>query len=190
MSDIKKIPTIKSFIKELFQTIILGIAIFAILQVSLQPYKVEGSSMHPTMESGDFVIVNKITYWEIPFYESINHQYLFTGPRRGDLVVFDYPFDPSRKFVKRVIAIPGDTLEIKSGSVIINSKVINEPYVYHPSYDNVRPITIPRGSYYVLGDNRQNSQDSRSFGLISSENISGKALISYWPISNLVDDLR
>ena len=190
MPDTQKTSNLKSFIKEIFQTIILGVAIFAILQVSLQPYKVEGSSMDPTMKSGDFVIVNKITYWKIPFVETIDHKYLFHGPMRGDLVIFDYPYDQSRKFVKRVIAIPGDTLEIKAGTVIVNSKVISEPYVYHPTNENVRPITIPRGSYYVLGDNRQNSQDSRSFGLISSENISGKALISYWPISNLVDDLR
>ena len=82
-----------------------------------------------------------------------------TKSKEGDLVIFDYPYDQSRKFVKRVIAIPGDTLEIKAGTVIVNSKVISEPYVYHPTNENVRPITIPRGSYYVLGDNRQNSQD-------------------------------
>jgi len=181
---------LKSLIREIFQTIILGIAIFAILQVSLQPYKVEGSSMHPTMKSGDFVLVNKVIYWKIPFYETINPEYIFHKPRRGELVIFDYPYDQSRKFVKRVIAGPGDTLEIKAGSVIVNSKVIDEPYVYHPSYENVRPITVPRNSYFVLGDNRQNSQDSRSFGLISSKDILGKALISYWPTSNIAHDLR
>ena len=105
-------------------------------------------------------------------------------------MIFDFPYDDSRKFVKRVIAVPGDTLEIKQGTVIINSEVIDEPYVYHPSTENIRPITVPRGSYFVLGDNRQNSQDSRSFGLVSSEAILGRALISYWPISNLAHDLR
>ena len=180
----------KSFIREVFQTIILGVAIFAILQVGLQPYKVEGSSMHPTMKSGDFVLVNKFIYWEIPFYETVNSEYAFHGPRRGELVVFDYPYDESRKFVKRVIAVPGDTLEINAGAVIVNNVVIDEPYVYHPSNENVRPITVPRDSYFVLGDNRKNSQDSRSFGLISSGHIVGRALISYWPISNLGHDLR
>ena len=146
--------------------------------------------MHPTLNSGDFVLVNKLIYWELPFYESISSKFVFHAPRRGELVVFGYPYDNSRKFVKRVIAGPGDTLEIKDGTVVVNSEVINEPYVYHPSTDTVRPITVPRDSYFVLGDNRKNSLDSRSFGLVSSENILGKALISYWPIANLADDLR
>ena len=190
MSNTMKMLKVKSFIREVFQTIILGVAIFVILQVSIQPYKVEGSSMHPTMSSGDFVLVNKVIYWKLPFYESVNSKYVFHTPRRGELVIFNFPYDDSRKFVKRVIAVPGDTLEIKQGTVIINSEVIDEPYVYHPSTENIRPITVPRGSYFVLGDNRQNSQDSRSFGLVSSEAILGRALISYWPISNLAHDLR
>ena len=179
-----------SLIREVFQTIILGIAIFVILQVTIQPYKVEGSSMQPTMNSGDFVLVNKLIYWKLPFYESISSKFVFHPPRRGELVIFDYPYDNSRKFVKRVIAGPGDTLEIKEGIVVVNSEAINEPYVYHRSKENYRPITVPRDSYFVLGDNRKNSQDSRSFGLVSSKNILGKALISYWPISNLAVDLR
>ena len=89
MSNTMKMLKVKSFIREVFQTIILGVAIFVILQISIQPYKVEGSSMHPTMSSGDFVLVNKVIYWKLPFYESVNSKYVFHTPRRGEFVIFD-----------------------------------------------------------------------------------------------------
>ena len=190
MLNLIEILKVRTFVREVFQTIILGIAVFVILQVSLQPYKVEGSSMYPTMKSGDFVLVNKVIYWEVPFYESISPKYIFHGPQRGELVIFQFPYDRSRKFVKRVIAVPGDTLEIKAGSIIINSQAISEPYVSTSSKEDVRALTVPRNSYFVLGDNRQNSQDSRSFGLVSSKDILGRAWISYWPISNLTNNLK
>jgi len=181
-------------IRELLETIILTLLVFLMLQFSIQNYVVDGPSMKPTLEDGEYVLVNKLGYLNFepqnidklnPFYTPKNDSVLFPfdPPKRGEILVFYYPRDVSRKFVKRIIGIPGETVEIKHGEVFINGKKIEEPYVYNQSSSNHPPITIPTDKYFVLGDNRKISNDSRDFGLVPTENVVGKAWFKFWPIN-------
>ena len=181
-------------LRELLETIILTLLVFLTLQFSIQNYVVDGPSMKPTLEDGEYVIVNKLSYLHfeprnidkfIPFYTTKNDSIIFPfdPPKRGEILVFYYPRDVSRKFVKRIIGIPGETVEIKHGEVFINGKVIEEPYVSNQSSSNLAPTTIPNDKYFVLGDNRKISNDSRSFGLVPTENVVGKTWFRFWPIN-------
>ena len=180
-----------SLFRELIETIILGGLIFTLIQATVQNYQVEGSSMVPTLMPGECVLTNKMTYSYFDsggYFQQIgkssSHQnnkvFLFGAPKRGDIVVFKYPHDLSRHFVKRVIATPGDQITIENGIVSVNEEVIYEPYINaQSSTSNMAPLILHAEEYFVLGDNRQSSNDSRAWGPIKNEHIVGSHWLSY-----------
>lgn len=138
----------------------------------VQPYRVEMTSMLDTLFPNDLVLVDKITY-------------RFQSPKRGDVVVFIPPNNVSEKYIKRVIGLPGDTIEIKDGTTYINGKPMVEPYVYSPMQYDYGPVEVPEGHIFVMGDNRSVSLDSRSFGPVERSSIIGKAVFVYFPFSHI-----
>lgn len=134
-------------------------------------FTVDGPSMQPTLHTGERLLIDKITY-------------RFREPARGDIVVFRYPADPSSYFIKRVIGVPGDHIQIAQGRVYVNGQLLEEEYVSSPTVARFRSDVVPEGHYFVLGDNRRNSQDSRSpaVGHVPRANIVGRAILRYWPI--------
>ena len=184
----------RTVIRELFETVILALLIFLGLQFSMGHYRVEGSSMLPNLAEGEHVIVNKLVYKRfdprdlvslVPFVEvgDDSDVFPFHAPRRGEVIIFEFPNNPERDFVKRVIGVPGDTIEIRHGSVIVNSIPLDEPYITPRDTGNMGRITVPEGGYFVLGDNRRASNDSRSWGPVPTHNIIGRALVSFWPLN-------
>src|SRR5947209_38984 len=182
------------FLWELIQTVALTLLIFLAMRAVIQNFKVEGTSMEPTLRSNEFLIVNKATYTRIdgtPIERVVggNHTqgvpvFLFGEPARGDIVVFRFPAQPDKDFIKRIIGVPGDTVEIRNGRVILNGVPQDERYISRePSYDTPRTI-VPPGNYYVLGDNRPNSSDSHVWGFVPADNLIGKAWFAYWPPSD------
>ena len=186
----------RALIRELIETVILALLIFLGLQFSIQNFRVEGSSMQPTLEEGQYVLVNKLVYLRLapqglssllPFVNSDREEVIFpfSAPSLGDVIIFHFPRDPSRDFVKRVIGVPGDVVEIKQGRVFLNGEEIDEPYVTHPDRGSMAPRSIPENSFFVLGDNRRASNDSRDWGTVPAELIIGRAWVSYWPLDRL-----
>ncbi len=139
----------------------------------VQAFKIPSGSMIPTLQVGDHILVWKFLYF-------------FTSPKRGDVIVFKFPQDESRDFVKRVIGLSGETLEIREGRVYINGKPLEEPYAVHlaggarRSQDNFAPVKVPEGDLFVMGDNRDSSQDSRYWGFLEARKIRGKAFLVYF----------
>ncbi len=158
----------RSLARELLETAVLTILIFLAIRLVVQNFRIEGSSMEPTLHAGQYLIVNKAVYWLHP-------------PERGDIVVFEYPRAPNRDFIKRVIGLPGEEVEVRNGVVYINGKRLYEPYISAPSNRSFGPRVVGPNEYFVLGDNRPNSSDSRTWGMLPREHIIGKAWISYWP---------
>jgi signal peptidase I len=137
-----------------------------------QPFKVEGTSMQPRLAEDERILVNKLVYRLRPVH-------------RGEVVVFWFPGDPERSFIKRVIGIPGDRVEIRAGTVYVDGERLREPYL-RPDYREVEdfgPVTVPPSDYFVLGDHRNVSNDSRSWGMVPARLIYGKAFLRYWPLS-------
>ena len=183
-------------LRELAETVILALLIFLLVRAAVQNFQVEGSSMEPTLQSGSYVLVNKAIYFEInletlskfiPFIDPGDDptRYLFRAPKRGDVIVFADPKLPEglpeRDFIKRIIGEPGDTVEVKQGKVFINGQPLDEPYILEPPRYTYGPETVPPGHYFVLGDNRNNSSDSRVWGMLPKEKIIGMAWLVYWP---------
>ena len=180
---------------ELVQTLVLAVLIFLLVRTVAQNFRVEGPSMEPGLHNGQYLLVNKAVYFKvnlgtlskyIPFIdaEEGEESFLFHGPQRGDVIVFRYPRDPDRDFIKRVIGIPGDRIRVEDGLVYVNDVLIEEDYISDPSGRSLEGEEIvPEKSYFVMGDNRPNSSDSRSWGFVPEENIIGKAMLSYWPLS-------
>ena len=181
----------RSLVRELIETVILGGLIFVLIQATIQNYQVEGASMVPTLTPGECVLTNKITYSHFSPSQYFNFAgesnkyqndkvFLLGPPERGDIVVFKYPNDPSRHFVKRVIGTPGDQVAIANGMVSVNQRVIYEPYINtQSSTSNMGPLILHSEEYFVLGDNRQASNDSRTWGPIRNEHIIGEYWLSY-----------
>lgn len=155
----------------------------------LQAFKIPSGSMKPTLLVGDHILVNKILYGlRIPF--SDDRVLTIREPERGEIIVFKWPKDPSRDFIKRIIGLPGDVVEVRDKVVYINGKPLEEPYVQHTDdhtrgarygpRDNFGPVKVPPGKYFVMGDNRDQSEDSRFWGFVDFELIKGKAMIIYW----------
>jgi signal peptidase I len=142
----------------------------------LQPVKVEGTSMLPRLHDGERIFVNKLIYYEWPRLE------------RGDIVVFWYPDDPEKSYIKRVIGLPGELVEIRDGVLYINGRELSEPYL-DPQRNLARhhlpPTPVKPHYYFVMGDNRDYSDDSRRWGLVPQKYIYGKALFRYWPLSEV-----
>lgn len=149
-------------------------ASFFIITFVYQPVRVEGTSMQPELRDQDRLFINKFAY----HFENIS---------RGDVVVFHYPRDPSKSYIKRVIALPGDTLSIDGGQVYVNGKAIQEPYVPERYRDDrsMPEVMIPPNDYFVMGDHRSISSDSRDFGPVPRNLIYGKAAFVYWPADNI-----
>jgi signal peptidase I len=183
---------------DVVETLVLAIFIFLAVRFSFQNFRVEGVSMAPSLEDGEYLIVNKLAYLKIdlsvfdwlPFFDAGNQpvRYLFGAPQRGDVVVFRSPDDSRRDFIKRIIGLPGDTVAIDSasGRVLVNGLPLQEPYAVGRTQCSAAlmgcgPWVVPPGHYFVLGDNREQSTDSRFFGFVPEANIIGKALITYWP---------
>jgi signal peptidase I len=151
----------------------LGVSVFFIVFL-YQPVKVEGTSMMPTLEDQERVFINKFVYRLEPI-------------QRGDVVVFRYPRDTSKSYIKRVIAVPGDRVRIEDGLLYVNGRQVAEEYV-PPMYEDVRSYSetvVPSHSYFVLGDHRNLSNDSRDFGPVDESYIYGKAVFGYWPFGRL-----
>lgn len=151
----------------------------------VQAFKIPSGSMLETLQIGDHLLVNKFIYGlKIPFTDTILVD--IDNPQHEDIIVFEFPEDPSKDFIKRVIGLPGDTLEIRNKDVYRNGEKLVEPYVQHTDpnmvgrRDNMAQITVPEGKYFVMGDNRDESYDSRFWGFVDREKIKGKALIIYW----------
>jgi signal peptidase I len=155
--------------------ILISLAVSAFFIIFLyQPVKVEGTSMMPTLEDQERVFINKFVYRLEPIH-------------RGDVVVFRYPRDPSKSYIKRVIAVAGDRVKIEGGLVYVNDRQISEDYVSQ-IYEDVRsyaPTIVPPHSYFVMGDHRNLSNDSRDFGPVNESYIYGKAVFGYWPFAKL-----
>ena len=168
----------KSFARELVETIVLALVLAMIIKTFvIQAFKIPSGSMLNTLQIGDHILVNKFIY-------------RFTDPVRGDIIVFLYPEDESRDFIKRIIGLPGDTLEIRDRVVYINGKPLKEPYTIfqgaggfgnpHTPFENFPLTHVPEGKYFMMGDNRDSSMDSRAWGFLDRSKIRGKALIIYW----------
>jgi signal peptidase I len=145
---------------------------FFIVTFVAQPVRVQGASMQPRIEDNERILINKAIY-------------RFQGVERGDVVVFYYPRDPSVSYIKRVVGLPGDRVEIRAGTVYVNEAAIEEPYLlpeYRDRYDMPETL-VERGHYFVMGDHRSSSMDSRSFGAVPEKYIYGKATFCVWPIA-------
>ena len=185
--------TMKYFLEDMLETIALALLMFLVLQVSVRNYRVELSSMEATLFPKDRLVVNKLVYAHVdseivdglaPLVDIWDDQsalFPFQPPRRGDVIVFRYPKDPSRDFVKRVIGLPGETVEIHRGAVKIDGEALDEPYLEERDLSSLGPTLVPPESYFVMGDNRDGSSDSRHWGTVPLENIVGKVLVRYWP---------
>ncbi len=189
----RKTGNMRALIRELIETVILALLIFMTLQFSVQNFRVEGPSMTPTVEGGQYLLVNKAVYFHLnpadvkrwlPFIDVDDEDNVvpFHQPRRGEIIVFKFPRDESRDFVKRVIGVPGDTVEVRDGQVFIDGEPLDEPYIQKPDEANMDPFVVPPGEYFVMGDNRRFSNDSRDWGSVPENNIIGRAWVSYWPL--------
>ncbi len=160
----------RTFFREILITIALALAIFFVARGTIQTYEVFMTSMEPSFYEGQRVVVNKAAYWD-----------WIGEPERGDVIIFNAPDSSDEDFIKRVIGLPGDTVEIKDRTVYVNDVALDEPYIMSkPSY-NMSQITVPEGHYFVLGDNRNRSNDSHNGWLVERPEIHGKAWLSTWP---------
>jgi signal peptidase I len=154
--------------RELVETVLLTLVIFFMIRFAIENYRIEGYSMEPNFHDGQFLLVNKL-------------QYLLGPPERGDVVIFRYPLNPKKNFIKRVIGLPGDTVEIRAGKVFVNDVRLHEPYPFNFADYDYGPVTVGSDEYFVLGDNRPESSDSHSWGMLPTKDLIGKAWVSYWP---------
>lgn len=164
-------PALRAEILEYVQAFAIAIVLAAfIITFIAQSFVVEGSSMEPNLHNRERLLVNKLVY-------------RFREPQRGDVVVFRYPANPKRKFIKRVIGVAGDIVEVRDGHVILNGEVLEENYTMDLTFGTFGPEVVPAGHYFVLGDNRNNSDDSRfpDVGFVPRRNIVGKAFVAWWP---------
>jgi signal peptidase I len=157
--------------REIIETIVLTVVIFVAIRFSVQTFRVDGDSMQPGLQSSEYVLVNKLAY-------------LFSGPARGDVIVFHYPLNPTQDFIKRVIGLPGDTLVITPTQISVNGDALKEPYISSASNSTPRTVTLKADEYFVMGDNRPYSSDSRTWGTVPKDYIIGKATVVFWPLSN------
>jgi signal peptidase I len=194
----------KKFIKEYLEPIVIAVVIALFIRAFIvQAFKIPSGSMEPTLLVGDHILVNKFIYGiKIPFTEKKLFQ--FKKPKRGDIIVFIYPKDRSKDFIKRVIGTEGEKVEIHRNKIYINDQLINDPWGYYDEKndwvkylqpaDKYGPEIVPQNSLFVLGDNRDNSQDSRYWGFVNVNAVKGNAFIIYlsldWLAQNTADKIR
>jgi len=187
----------KSSLRENIEAVIIAVIIAMFIRTFIiQAFKIPSGSMLETLQIGDHILVNKFIYGiKIPFTDG-KVLVSIKDPKKGDIVVFKFPVDPSKDFIKRVIATEGDTIEIIKKKIYVNGKLVKgAPYaiyrdniIYPPNYpiperaqrDNLRKITIPENKIFVMGDNRDNSHDSRFWGFVDLKAVKGQAFIIYW----------
>jgi signal peptidase I len=167
------LTTIASWIRDLFISVVLAIVVILFLY---QPVKVEGTSMMPSLVDQERIFINKFVY-----------RFGLGAIDRGDMVVFWFPQDPTKSYIKRVIGIPGDTVEVDSGAVSVNGHKLDETYVNeeYRDHQSMSPFKIGPGEYFVLGDHRSSSNDSRTWGTVPRNYIYGKAVFVYWPLEKM-----
>ena len=181
----------KSLFREYAEAIIIAVLLALVIrQFAVQAFTIPSGSMMDTLLIGDYILVNKFLFGpEIPFTDK--HLPGLRQPEHGDVIVFKYPNDETRDFIKRIVAVGGDTVQIKDNRVVLNGKLLDEPYVMPGSFRagqsthcgylyGCEPVVVPPNSYFVMGDNRDNSQDSRYWGFVKREKIRGKAFLIYW----------
>ncbi|MEM7334757.1 MAG: signal peptidase I [Chloroflexota bacterium] len=153
-------------IREIIETLLLTFFIFWMVNSVIGRYRIDGSSMNPTLQDSQYLLVNNVSYY-------------FDGPQRGDIIVFEHP-NQELNLIKRVIGVPGDHIEIRNQTVLVNDVELEEPYIQaDPNYSGV--WDIQEGTYFVLGDNRNNSSDSHTWNALPEDKILGKAMVVYWP---------
>ena len=194
-SKAKSKPAAK-MVREILTTLALAGLVFFLVHSTLRNFQVEGFSMEPSLDDGQLLLINKAVYsrynvsgWvqSLPFMDRDGDGVVepFHPPRRGEVVVFRSPESGGSNLIKRIIAVPGDVIEIRSGAVSVNGQRLDESaYVDRPGTFSKAATTVPEDQYWVMGDNRTGSSDSRSFGPIPRENIVGKTWVSYWPLSH------
>jgi len=188
----------KSVFREYAEAIVIALLLALFIRTFImQAFKIPSGSMEPTLLIGDHILVSKFSYGihipnEIPFTQVklFPDIILFPEmPERGDIIVFKFPKDERRDFIKRVIGLPGDILQVTSQKVYINNKIYEDPHAFHSEApgsdpimprDDFGPMVIPDGHLFVMGDNRENSQDSRYWGVLDFKKVKGKALVIYW----------
>ena len=158
----------KGALREIAETVILTLVIFLLIRTVVQNFRVEGMSMEPNFHDGQFLLINKLAY-------------KLGDLERGDVIVFRYPRDPSRDFIKRVIGLPGETVEIINGQVYVNGELLSDNYHTNEAGYNSGAVTLGPDELFVLGDNRPNSSDSHSWGPLPRDLIIGRVVLSYWP---------
>ncbi|NLF76883.1 MAG: signal peptidase I [Chloroflexi bacterium] len=170
------------------QILVLALLMVMVIRNFIHNYRIDGISMEPNFHNHQFLIVNRYAYCpgihiEIPVVNVslFDKTWCARIPTRGDVVIFEYPRDPSRDFIKRVIGLPGETVEVRNGQVYVDGVLMPEPFGPNPGSYNAPPLTVGPNEVYVMGDNRNNSSDSHLWGPLELDNIIGKALVSYWP---------
>ena len=164
----------KGLVREILESVVIAVVLAVIIRVFLfQFFVIPSGSMEPTLTEGDMLAANKIIY-------------RFAEPKRGDIIVFKYPLNPKRDFVKRLIGLPGETVQIKDSTLYINGHLVDQPFLPKGlKYQDYGPINVAKGRYFMMGDNRNNSLDSRVWGTLPRENIIGKAILIYWPVNRI-----
>ncbi|GIT01890.1 MAG: signal peptidase I [Chloroflexota bacterium] len=186
--------------REIAEAVTLAAIVFLLLQTTVRNFKVDGSSMDPTLVHGQYLLVNRLVYLNvemgrlstiIPFWnvEVESSRHAIHPPRRGEIIVFEFPDknpnNPRKDFVKRVVGLPGETIRIHHGEVLVDEQLLDEPYLAENGRSNSHEITLGEGEYYVLGDNRNHSSDSRAWGVVPKENVKGKVWMVYWPVPEI-----
>lgn len=157
----------KRFVLDILETLVLAVVLYFGINAVSARVRVDGFSMRPTLQDGEYILVNKLAY-------------KFVEPMRGDIVVFVFPINPEEDLIKRIIGLPGDTITVQDGVLSINGVAMNEPYINAPpAYNGTWQVS--EGELFVLGDNRNDSRDSHQWGLLPVENIIGRAVLIYWP---------
>lgn len=157
----------KRFVLDILETLVLAVVLYFGINAVSARVRVDGFSMRPTLQDGEYILVNKLAYQ-------------FSEPVRGDIVVFVFPINPEEDLIKRIIGIPGDTIMIQDGVLTVNGVVVEEPYINAPPAYN-GTWQVPEGELFVLGDNRNDSRDSHQWGLLPVGNVIGRAVLIYWP---------
>ena len=183
-----------NWLRELFEAALIGVCVFVAIQVAVANFRVEGSSMRPTLLPGHYLMVNKMVYHRldterlgkiVPFWQPAEPRMIHSirPPQRGDVIVFNYPLEPDRQFVKRIIGEPGDLVAIDDGQVRVNDRLLDEPYLDFLGHTHMHGVQLASDEYFVLGDNRTGSRDSRHWGPLPADHIIGKVWAIYWPRS-------
>lgn len=178
--------------REIIEALLIALVVLVVLQTTVRNFKVEGSSMAPTLAGGQYLVVDQASFFKldkerlsriVPFWETseAEPEFVFNPPARGEVIVFNYPRDPRKDFVKRVVGLPGERVEVRDGTVFVDGEALPEPYLQRKDRSDAPPLTLGEKEYYVIGDNRRNSNDSRSWGAVPEDNIVGRVWLVYWP---------